>query len=505
MDDSTILSIRNIRKRFGGTQALDNVSLDITRGEVHAVVGENGAGKSTLMKIVSGVYAPDSGEVILDGRNILPLTIKERQEAGISMVYQEINIFPNLSIARNVFASREPKGRLGFIDKRKMLEETRKLIQELGVNLKPDAIVGLLSVAEKQLTQIILALSYNAKMIILDEANTSLTNEETRKLFRIINDLKKRGITVVFVSHRIEQVKEIADRVTVLRDGHWAATLPKSEATVRRIVKEMIGRDMEREFPQRPEKEVINRPIVLKVDNLSSEGWLANVSFELAQGEILGVAGLEGSGKSELGECLIGARKIDKGKMFLFGEPYMPEDSNSSIKKGMRYVPPDRRWDGLIPEKSIAYNIGLSNFERFKKRGLVSDRLMNVTAQEYVARMKIKTTSVKQEILDLSGGNQQKVVFSRVLVGEPRILILNEPTRGIDVGTKYEVYLLMQKLASEGLAIVFISSEIAELMALSDRILALCKGRLEGELNPERASEEEVLSSIMGKACSLVA
>lgn len=504
MHDSTILSIRKVSKRFGGTQALDNVSLDINKGEVHAVVGENGAGKSTLMKIVSGVYAPDSGNVLLEDQDIVHLSIKERQEIGISMVYQEINIFPNLTIARNVFASREPKGRFGFIDYRRMVEETSTLIHELGVNLKPETFVDSLSVAEKQLTQIILAISYQTKVIILDEANTSLTNEETSKLFNIINKLKKKGITVVFVSHRIGEVRTIADRITVLRDGRWSATLSRDEATVRRIVKEMIGRDMEREFPPRTREKREPRRVVLKIRGLNSSGVLSNVSFDLAEREILGVAGLEGSGKNELAECLIGARALNKGRMELYGKTYTPVHTRDAIKRGIRYIPPERHLDGLIPDKSVAYNIGLSNFERFKSGVFVSDKMMNKTAEIYVDWMKIKASSVKQGIMDLSGGNQQKVIFSRVLVGEPKILIMNEPTRGIDVATKYEVYILMKKLASEGLAILFISSEMPELMALSDRILPLCRGKMAEELDPEKVTQEDVLHAIMGQTCSIL-
>jgi len=498
MDNSIVLKVRDISKRFGGTWALKDISFNIGKGEVFGIVGENGAGKSTLMKILSGVYTADTGTMSFEGKQILGLSIRERQKIGISMVYQEINIFPNLSIARNVFASREPKNRFGLVDENRMADDTHKLMKDLDVDLRPNAIMGSLSVAEKQLTQILLALSYNAKIIVYDEANTSLTDEETRKLFGIINGLKSRGVTTIFISHRIEEVLTIADRILVLRDGEQVGILNRSEASVRKIVTMMIGREVGNTFPPRDNQMEISVETLLRIENLTCSGWFSEISFDLGRGEILGMAGLEGSGRTQLAECIIGARKIDGGRMYFCDDEYRPLNTRDSINRGIMYVPPDRRWDGIIPDKSVGFNIALSSFNRFKKGIFIAEKDIDKTTDEYIKKLRIKAESSRQPIMDLSGGNQQKVVFSRVLVGEPSVLILNDPTRGIDVGTKYEIYMLMQGLASQGLGILFISAELEELMALSDRILAMWQGRIAGEFDPKQVKREEILGSIMG-------
>lgn len=498
MENPIVLSVRDISKKFGGTQALSKVSLDFRKGEVHALIGENGAGKSTLMNIIYGLYLPDEGSVLLEGKDILRLSIKQRQECGISMVHQEINVFPNLSVARNLFVSREPVGRIGVCNEKKMVEDTTRLINELGIDIRAEAKVNSLSVADRQMIQIMIALSYKAKVIIFDEPNSALTDEETKNLFRVIRDLKQQEIAIIYISHRMEEVLEIADRISVLRDGHLIGTMERLEATTDKMIQMMVGREMKNAYPPKNTATRIAGDVVLKVEGLSARGIFEDVSFELHKGEILGFAGLEGSGRTEVFEAIMGLRECS-GQILLEGRPFSPRCAHDAIKQGVIYVPPDRRADSIIPQKSVAQNIALASLERLKRGILVADDKIRGMAESYVKKLKIKAASVNQMVLELSGGNQQKVVFARALGVEPKVLLLNEPTRGIDVGAKYEIYLLLQSLATQGLGILVISSELPELIGISDRIIAVWEGRIAGEFDPEVSSKEAILGAMMGE------
>jgi ABC-type sugar transport system ATPase subunit len=497
MAKTSIFEIKDVSKRFGGTQALKNVSFSVEKGEIHCLVGENGAGKSTLMNVIAGVIAPDSGEIIYNGGTINLKGIRERQNMGISMVHQEINLFPNLSIAKNVFAGREPKSSFGNIKYKTMLEETKKLFGELECEIDPETKVEQLSTAEKQLTQIITALSFDVKVIIMDEPNSALTEEETNHLFNIIRMLKTKGVTVILISHRLEEVISIADRISVLRDGEYVGTISVEGATPKKLCKMMIGKDMESMYP--PYANNARDEVLLEVKELSLSGYFHEVSFKVKKGEVLGIAGLKGCGRVELAECIVGDKRAE-GNMYFLGENYKPKSTRQAIEAGVVYLPSERRTESIIPEQNIAFNIALASLDNLKKWLFVSDNRIQCLAKEYKKRLEIKAKSINQLIIELSGGNQQKVVFARVIATEPLCIVLNEPTRGIDVNSKYEIYLLIQELASRGIGIIVISAEMPELMAISDRIITMWDGYVTAEFKrDEKWDDEEILNKMMGE------
>lgn len=496
MSENNIIDLKCVSKTFGGIEALKGVDLSVRKGDVHGIVGENGAGKSTLMNIVAGIYTPDSGEINYQGEDIRSLSINERQKLGISMIHQEVTIFQNLCAARNIFLNNEPKNRLGFIDYELMAKKTMEFFKEFKVVQDPRVRLEALSVAERQLLQIIKAVSFNAKLIIMDEPNTALTDEETARLFGIIDYLKSKGVTVIYISHRLEEVLKIADHISVLRDGECVETFSRDEANMPKLIKAMIGRDMKNIFPPPVTKE-LDEDKLLELKQLSAEGFLKDISLSVRRGEILGLAGLQGAGRTVLAECIIGDRKF-QGNMFLEGNEFIPKSTTTAIKKGIVYLPAERRDEALFPEKNIAYNVILPSLEKAKSNWLVDSGKINTIVKKQVDVLDIKTPSIMQLVLQLSGGNQQKTVFARILTTEPKMIILNEPTRGIDVGSKYEIYLLMQELSRRGIGMVFISSELPELMALSDRILTMYEGEITGEFVPEKSPSEDILHAMMG-------
>jgi ribose transport system ATP-binding protein len=486
-----LLGLRGITKAFPGVQALKGVDLDVGAGEVHAVVGENGAGKSTLMKIVAGVYAADAGAVLLDGQPTDVDSPRRALERGISMIHQELNLVPNLSVAENVFLGRAPT-RGGLVDWRRLDADADALATRLGISLDVRARVEHLSVARQQMVEIAKALSLDARVIIMDEPTSALTDRETEALFGIIARLKAHGVAVVYISHRLDEIFRVADRVTVLRDGQLVGTLPISEASPTRLIGMMVGRELTTLFPKEPVE--IGEP-VLEVRGLRRAGVLEDISFVLRRREILGLAGLVGAGRTELVRALFGADPLDAGEILIGGKRVRIRSPRDAIRLGIGFVTEDRKLQGLVLGMTVRENVSLASLRRIVRLGALLDlgrerRL----AVDLVDRLGVRTPSVEQEVANLSGGNQQKLVVAKWLATGPRILILDEPTRGIDVGAKAEVHALMSRLAGEGVSILMISSELPEILGMSDRILVMRQGRISGEFSREQASQEAILA-----------
>jgi len=490
-----IIKLESICKRFEGIEALKNVSLNIKKGETHAIVGENGAGKSTLMNILCGVLYPDSGSVYFEGQEIQKLTIKERHTKGLAMIHQETNLITNLNVVRNVFLTREPKTPYGFVNYSLMLQKTKEIINELKIDLDPQEVTENLGIADKQLTQIIIGLSYDAKVLVMDEPNSALNDAESANLFRIINSLKQKGVTVIYISHRLEEVMMISDRITILRDGLYQGTINTKESSIKNIVGKMVGHSMNINSVHRHKKSI--EESLLKVENLSCSGCFTNISFELGKGEILGVSGLIGSGCTPLAECLIGLRLPISGNMYLKLKKYAPKNTRYAIDSGIVYIPPDRHHDSLLLDKNIIFNVIISNLKRTKGIVLISEKKNKLLTNKYINEVKIKASNIYQILKTLSGGNQQKVVLARTLATNPKLIVCNEATRGIDVGAKQEIYELIRKLASQGVSILFISSEIEEIINLSDRIIVLRGGKLVREFDPKVVNKKDVLNAML--------
>lgn len=490
------LRLENIVKRFPGVLALNGVSLSLNAGEVHAICGENGAGKSTLMKVISGQLTPDEGTITYLGEERTFKSVSDAERVGIAIIHQELNLVPHLSVAENVYLAREPV-RLGFIDRRKLLSDTRECLQRLGVDIDPDKLVNKLSVAQQQMVEIAKALSLNARVLILDEPTSSLTETETAQLFRVIKELKTQGVGMLYISHRLDEMQHIVDRVTVMRDGCYVSTSLFCDTTVDTIVADMVGRSLKEKFPRRTS--VPTKEVLLKVSHFSRKGAFQSIDFELRKGEILGFAGLMGAGRTEIARAIFGADPVDTGSLELFGKPVTINKPQDAIRHGIAYLSEDRKSDGLALKMSLASNITLANmgavcnafgFIRFKDEAKA--------ARGYIDSLGIRTPSPNQVTRYLSGGNQQKVVIGKWLFRNSRILFFDEPTRGIDVGAKYAIYQLMDKLASQGIGIVLISSELPELLGMSDRILVFHEGRATGELDARSTSQEEIMHYASG-------
>lgn len=500
MNDDTLIRLEHISKRFNGIYALNDVSLDIKKGEVHALCGENGAGKSTLMKILTGIYTADSGVVSMEGEDITALSIREKQDKGISIIHQEIIDFPNLSVARNIYAGIEPMTRGGMVDEKKMNRDATQLIQTLGVELNTSAIVGDLDAARRQMTMITKALAYHAKVIIMDEPNSALTDEESTKLFRIIRDLKAKGIAIIYISHRLEEVINISDRISILRDGCFIGSLEAQKTTIPELIRMMVGREMKDVYPTRDKSaRGYTEDTILDVRRLSIPGELHELSFSLKRGEILGIAGLEGSGRTEMAEVVIGMRRGETD-ILMDGRKYVPSSPKYAFEQGIAYVPPERKVDSVLPQRSVKDNLIVSALPDLRVGGVVvSEKKAREVTGQYVKDLRIKLASQNQPLIDLSGGNQQKVIIARCLATKPKVVIFNEPTRGIDVGAKYEIYELLHKLANQGIGIIMIASEMSEIMGLSERIITFREGRITHEFRREDATEDKVLHAMMNE------
>ncbi|HEU4328178.1 MAG TPA: sugar ABC transporter ATP-binding protein [Roseiflexaceae bacterium] len=486
-----LIEVRNLSKSFGGVQALRGVQLAVYGGEVHALLGENGAGKSTLIKIITGLHQPDAGEILLDGRPVRFAGTRDALDQGVAAIYQEPSLFPDLDIAENIFVGRQPLSG-GRVDWRRMYEEAGALLGRLGVRLDPRTKARALSVAQMQMVEIARAISLDARVLIMDEPTSSLTEREVEELFVIVRQLRAHGSAVVFISHRLEELFALADRVTVLRDGAYVGTQPMTDVSTDALIRMMVGRSVAELFPKQP---VEPGEVLLDVRGLGLPGRFADISFQLRRGEIVGMAGLVGAGRTELAEALFGVAPAATGTILLDGRPVTIRSPEQAMALGIGYVPEDRKLHGLVLQMSIAQNISLPTLKRFARLGWLDRRGERQRAQEDAARLEVKLADVDQPAGQLSGGNQQKVVLAKWLGTSPRVLILDEPTRGIDVGTKAAVHRLMSQLAAEGMAILMISSELPEVLGMSDRVLVMREGRLTGELRRAEATQERIMAA----------
>ncbi|MCL2429945.1 MAG: sugar ABC transporter ATP-binding protein [Alphaproteobacteria bacterium] len=498
---SPLLSVRAIEKSFPGVRALSGVSFEVARGEVHALLGENGAGKSTLIKIVSGVHTPDRGEVVVDGRAVALAGPDAARRAGIATIYQELLLFPDLTVAENVFMGHAPRKGLGRLDWRAMRERTRDLLAALEIyDLEPDSVVGSLSVGNRQRVEIVRALSHDARILIMDEPTAALTEYDVKRLFEIVRRLKARGVAVVYISHRLDEIFAIADRVTVLRDGAHVATRGVAETDAAELVQLMVGRKIESLFPKAAV--AIGAP-VLEVRDLERRPLTRKVSLTVRAGEIVGLAGLVGSGRSELAQTIFGVTPAESGEIRIAGEAVAIRSPAQARALGVAYVPEDRSTQGLVRSMTVRENFSLAALATVASRGFIDRAGERRLADDGVRRFAVKTSSREQIAGKLSGGNQQKIVLGKWLANQPRLLILDEPTRGIDVGAKAEIHRLMGELAAQGLAILMISSELPEVLGMSDRVLVMREGRIVAEFPREHATQEAAGAAMMGSAGSV--
>ncbi len=487
-----LLHVQGVSKSFPGVKALEDMQLDLHAGEVLALVGENGAGKSTLMKLLTGVYDADEGEFFLNGEPYEPISPKHAQELGISIIHQEFNLMPDLTVAQNLFIGREPRGSRLFLNERRLNAQARELIERLHLPLRPKELVGSLTVAKQQMVEIGKALSYDAKLLIMDEPTAALNDAEVEVLHGLIRRFVKPDTGVIYISHRMDEIKRIADRVTVIRDGRYVGTRETKETTMKEVISMMVGREISGEA--KPVGVQSDREIVLEVSGLSTKDLLKDVSFELRKGEILGFAGLMGAGRTEVARAVVGADRVDGGTISLRGREIRVHTPADAARHRIGYLSEDRKQYGLLLEQEVNANIGLSALaERFQKWGFMKDRAMRATSREYVDKLRIKTPSVAQTAKNLSGGNQQKVVIAKWLVKDCDVLIFDEPTRGIDVGAKEEIYRLLNDLAQQGKSIIMISSELPEVLRMSHRIVVMSEGRVTGTLDAGEATQESVM------------
>jgi inositol transport system ATP-binding protein len=495
MDDNLILQMENISKSFPGVKALSDVNLAVRKGTIHALMGENGAGKSTLMKILDGIYVQDSGQIIFKGQTVTIDSTHTALKLGISMIHQELSPIPYMTVAENIFLGREPLGRYGLIDKRKLNADTKALLSRLEIEINPVSIMKSLSVANTQMVEIAKAISYDASLIIMDEPTSAITEREVAHLFRMIRALKAKGVTIIYITHKMDEVFQIADDITVLRDGKHVATLSASQTNKGHLITMMVGRELTEMFPK--EYAPIGE-IVLSVHNLTREGIVEDVSFDLRRGEILGIAGLMGAGRTTVIESIFGIHKVDAGEIIIKGKKTQINSPADAIKNGLALLTEDRKLTGIMGVLPVRDNMMIASLPNYEKRGFLDGRLIETTYKEEKSRLDIKSPSMHQLIKLLSGGNQQKVLVSRWLLTSPDILILDEPTRGIDVGAKAEIHKLMSKLAQEGKAIIMISSELPEILGMSDRILVMHEGRVGGIFERKNATQESIMQAATG-------
>ncbi|EMC3651626.1 sugar ABC transporter ATP-binding protein [Citrobacter sp. Cb008] len=489
----TFLQMSHITKRFPGVLALSNVDFALRKGEVHALLGENGAGKSTLMKILSGVYQPDEGDIIFEGQPVTFANPLSAQSAGITIIHQEFNLFPELTVEDNIFIGREfCKNNRWRLDEKQQRQAAIDILQKLNLNISPETLVADLTVAQQQMVEIAKAISVNAKILIMDEPTAALTETEIDSLFQVTRLLKEQGTGIVYISHRLEELALIADRATVMRDGQFIATVDYDAVKISDLIAMMVGRDLGNIYPRR--EPLAQRKPVLEVSGLTRNGVLNNIDFTLYQGEILGFAGLMGAGRTELARAIFGADPIDGGTLKLNGNVTVIKDIPDAIKQGISYLTEDRKKEGLALGLSVERNIMLGNYPEYSDRyGNVDSKRCQKTSEEQVKALRIKTPHLEQAALNLSGGNQQKIIIARWVCKDTDILIFDEPTRGIDVGAKLEIYELMNRLVAKGKSIIMISSELPEVLGMCDRILVMRNGRITGELASDDATQEKIM------------
>ncbi|AON53284.1 sugar ABC transporter ATP-binding protein [Herbaspirillum seropedicae] len=487
-----VIALRNVCKRFPGVLALDNCQFELAAGEVHALMGENGAGKSTLMKILSGVYQRDSGDILLDGKPVDITEPRQAQALGIGIIHQELNLMNHLSAAQNIFIGREPRKAMGlFIDEDELNRQAAAIFARMRLDMDPSTPVGELTVARQQMVEIAKALSFDSRVLIMDEPTAALNNAEIAELFRIIRDLQAQGVGIVYISHKMDELRQIADRVSVMRDGKYIATVPMQETSMDTIISMMVGRALDGE--QRIPPDTSRNDVVLEVRGLNRGRAIRDVSFTLRKGEILGFAGLMGAGRTEVARAIFGADPLEAGEIIIHGGNAVIKSPADAVAHGIGYLSEDRKHFGLAVGMDVQANIALSSMGRFTRLGFMDQRAIREAAQMYVRQLAIKTPSVEQQARLLSGGNQQKIVIAKWLLRDCDILFFDEPTRGIDVGAKSEIYKLLDALAEQGKAIVMISSELPEVLRMSHRVLVMCEGRITGELARADATQEKIM------------
>ena len=493
MDQDVLLQMTDISKTFPGVKALDKVSLTVHRGSVHALMGENGAGKSTLMKCLFGVYSKDGGHIYLEGKEINFKNSREALDNGVAMVHQELNQALKRSVMDNIWLGRYPTVGGLFVNEKKMYKDTMAIFEELGIHVDPYRIMSTMPVSQRQMVEIAKAVSYNSKVIVFDEPTSSLTEEEVEHLFRIINMLRDRGVGIIYISHKMAEIKRISDYITVMRDGQWVATERADDLEMADIIRLMVGRELTNQFPPKT-----NQPgeVYLKVENLNGMyNQLKDVSFEARRGEILGLAGLDSSGRTETLESIFGIRTRKSGTVTLGGKPCLNRNAGESIKNGFALLTEERRATGIFGVLSIKDNTVISSLKRHRRLGLyLSEKSQRADTQYYIDAMRTKTPSQDTKIRALSGGNQQKVIIGRWLLTDPEVLLLDEPTRGIDVGAKYEIYQLILDLANKGKTVIMVSSEMPELLGVCDRIVVMSGGRVAGEVDARNTTQEEIMT-----------
>lgn len=490
MDNEYILELQHITKEFPGVKALSDVNFNLKKGEVHALIGENGAGKSTLIKILAGVYTATEGEIVFEGKKYDSLTPKQAKDIGIGIMHQELNLVNELSVMENMFLGRYPKKGGVILDRQAMREKAREILKTLDIDLDPDTLVRDLTVGYQQMVELARAILENAKILILDEPTAPLTDKEVNTLFEFIERAKRQGISIIYISHRLEEIFQITDRITVLRDGEYISTLNTADTNRDELTKLMVGRDVKNIYVRH--KPIEDQSVILDVRHVSGNG-VSDISFSLKRGEILGFAGLIGAGRTEFAGLLYGVHKIDSGEILYKGEPYVPKAPGRSIENGIAFVPEDRKQQGLLLEMSVRENTSMSVLRKLSRGMVVNRRKERELVGEYKEKMNIKTASYEQKVKNLSGGNQQKVVLAKALAIAPEIVIIDEPTRGIDVGARQEIYQLMNEIVEQGKAVIMISSDMEELLGMSDRVIVFCEGQVRGELNREEFAAEQVL------------
>ncbi len=484
-----VLEMKNICKSFPGVVALDNVSFNLRRGEVHALLGENGAGKSTLMKIIGGIYEKDSGKMLLEGKEVHFTNTRQASENGIEVIHQELNMCRHLTVAENIFLGRELT-RFGFIDERSQNSAAKEIIERFGMDFSPRTVVGNLPVSRQQMVEIAKSTSVNAKIIIMDEPTSSLTQREISELFTIMKQLKSQGKSIIYISHRLEELEEIADRITVLRDGKFIAEKDFEQTGIQEIISLMVGREIKEKYPK---INVKKGEKIMSVSNLTSD-FVNDVSFDLFSGEIIGFAGLVGAGRTELMRALFGVDRVHGGEINISGKTLKIKNPRSAISAGIVCAPEDRKKEGLILKLSVRENIAIANLDSLSNKiGIMSSKKERNMTEKIIKDLKIKTPSAEQEVNTLSGGNQQKIVVGKWLARNAKVVIFDEPTRGIDVAAKVEIYNLMNELKRKGIGVMFVSSELPEILGMSDRVIVICSGRITGDMPTSAATQDKIL------------
>lgn len=485
-----ILEVKGINKSFPGVRALSDVAFDLYSGEVHVLLGENGAGKSTLMKVLTRVYPKDSGEIILDGKPFEPKNPKEAADLGISIIYQEFNLLPDLTVSDNIFIGREFKNAFGIVNEKEMYRHTKELLDRLNLTIDPNEKVSRLSVGHQQMIEIARAISTNSKVLIMDEPTAALSKAEIEKLFGVIIDLKKKGVGIIYISHRLEELEAIADRITVLRDGNYIDTLDASKVTLPELIKLMVGRSLEGKFPTR---NAHIGEVLFSVKDLNQGRVLHDITFDVKAGEVFGIAGIVGAGRTELARAIFGADAIDSGEIILDNRTLHITSPRDAIQAGIAYLTEDRKKDGLMLDQALEDNVMIANTNMYSKFGVCDFDISQELCERYVKSLGIKTPSISRVVQNLSGGNQQKVILAKWLCQKKQVFIMDEPTRGIDVGAKREVYHLINNFADEGAAVIIISSELPEILGMCDRVMVMCRGKVTKIFDKNKADQEDIM------------